>query len=117
MPIDRSEGQLQDRLEEVSRLLETHRVLESLTHRQEGPKRDLLEGLQHRQNLAELAKKVRGLHPADLAFIVEALPPDQRQLIWDQVAPPLRGQALVEMSDAVRQPSSMRWRTPTWWRP
>jgi magnesium transporter len=104
MPIDRSEGQLQDRLEEVSRLLETHRVLESLTHRQEGPKRDLLEGLQHRQNLAELAKKVRGLHPADLAFIVEALPPDQRQLIWDQVAPPLRGQALVEMSDGVRQP-------------
>ncbi len=104
MPIDRSERQLQDRLEEVSRLLETHRVLESLTHRQEGPKRDLLEGLQHRQNLAELAKKVRGLHPADLAFIVEALPPDQRQLVWDQVAPPLRGQALVEMSDAVRQP-------------
>ena len=104
MPIDRSEGQLQDRLEEVSRVLETHRVLESLTHRQEGPKRDLLEGLQHRQNLAELAKKVRGLHPADLAFIVEALPPDQRQLVWDQVAPPLRGQALVEMSDAVRQP-------------
>ena len=61
MPIDRSERQLQDRLEEVSRLLETHRVLASLTHRQEGPTRDLLEGLQHRQNLAELSKKVRGL--------------------------------------------------------
>ena len=54
MPIDRSEGQLQDRLEEVTRLLDTHRVLESLTHRQEGPKKDLLETLQHRQNLAEL---------------------------------------------------------------
>jgi len=104
MPIDRSERQLQDRLEEVSRLLETHRVLASLTHRQEGPKRDLLEGLQHRQNLAELSKKVRGLHPADLAFIVEALPPEQRQLVWDQVAAPLRGQTLVEMSDTVRQP-------------
>src|SRR5688572_31486935 len=100
----RSEARLQQSLDDVTRLLDKHRVLESLTHRQEGPKRDLLEGLQHRQNLAELAKKVRGLHPADLAFIVEALPPDQRQLIWDQVAPPLRGQALVEMSDAVRQP-------------
>ena len=104
MPIDRSERQLQDCLEEVSRLLEYDCVLELLTHRQEGPKRDLLEGLQHRQNLAELGKKVRGLHPADLSFIVEALPPEQRQLVWDQVAPPLRGLALVEMSDAVRQP-------------
>lgn len=102
MPIDRSEGQLQDRLEEVTRLLETHRVLESLTHRQEGPKRDLLETLQHRQNLAELSKKLRGLHPADLAFVVEALPPEQRQLVWDEVKPEARGQALVEMSDAVR---------------
>ena len=102
MPIDRSEGQLQERLEELTRLLDTHRVLESLTHRQEGPKRDLLETLQHRQNLAELAKRLKGLHPADLAFVVEALPPEQRQLVWEQVAPEVRGQTLVELSDAVR---------------
>ena len=73
MPIDRSERQLQDRLEEVSRLLETHRVLESLTHRQEGPKRDLLEALTHRQNLAELTGRLKALHPADLAQILEVL--------------------------------------------
>lgn len=102
MPIDRSEGQLQERLEEVTRLLDTHRVLESLTHRQEGPKRDLLETLQHRQNLAELAKRLKGLHPADLAYVLEALPPDQRRLVWEQAAPHVRGQALVELSDAVR---------------
>jgi magnesium transporter len=103
MPMDRSERQLQDRLDEITRLLEKHRVLEALIHRRLEPKRDLLEDLQHRQNLAELAKRLRHLHPADLAFIVEALPHDERQLVWDQVAPPLRGQALVEMSEPARQ--------------
>jgi magnesium transporter len=104
MPLDRSEGQLQDRLEEVTRLLEKHRVLTSLTHRQEGPKRDLLEELQHRQNVAELSKRLRGLHPADLAFVIEALPPDERQLVWAEVAPAARGTALVELSPAVSAP-------------
>ena len=55
----RSEARLQQSLDEVTRLLDKHRVLETLAHRQEGPKRDLLEGLQHRQNLAELGKFVR----------------------------------------------------------
>ena len=70
----RSEAGLQRNLAEITRLLEKHRVLESLTHRQEGPRRDLLENLQHRQNEAELRKRLRMMHAADLAYILEALP-------------------------------------------
>jgi magnesium transporter len=103
MAVEQSERHLQERLEEISRLLGKHRLLESLTHRQEGPKRDLLEDLQHRQNLAELHKKLRQLHPADIAFVLEALPPGERQLIWTEVAPERRGVALVELSEAVRR--------------
>ena len=93
---------LQHALEEVTHLLERHRVLETLTHRQEGPKRDLLEHLQHRQNLAELHARVRSLHPADLAYVLERLPPDVRLFVWREVEEHARGDVLLEVSDAVR---------------
>ena len=70
----RSEARLQQTLDGITRLLDKHRVLDTLVSRQEGPKRDLLENLQHRQNLAELHKRVRAMHAADLAFVLETLP-------------------------------------------
>ena len=81
----RSEARLDESLSEITRLLEKHRVLETLTHRQEGPKRDLLEQLQQRQNLAELQMPVNTLHPADLAHVLETLPLDERLLVWQQL--------------------------------
>ena len=49
-----SEARLQQSLAVITRLLERHQVLDTLTHKQEGPRQDLIESLQHRQNLAEL---------------------------------------------------------------
>jgi magnesium transporter len=103
MVTPRSETQLQDSVDEIARLLERHRVLETLTHRQEGPKRDLLEHLQHRQNLAELQMKLKALHPADVAHTLESLALPDRLLVWHQVEPARRGEVLVEVSDAVRE--------------
>jgi magnesium transporter len=98
----RSEARLQHSLAEITRLLEKHRLLETLTHRQEGRRRDLLENLQHRQNVAELAKRVRAMHPADVAYVLEALPPEDRPAVWEQVAPGQAGLVFVEVSEAVR---------------
>ena len=98
----RSEARLQQTLDEVTRLLDKHRVLETLAHRQEGPKRDLLESLQHRQNLAELGKRVRAMHGADLAFVLEALRPDDRRLVWEQATQEQAGLAFVEVTAVVR---------------
>jgi magnesium transporter len=99
----RSEARLQQSLGDVTRLLDRHRVLETLAHRQEGPKRDLLESLQHRQNLAELGKRVRAMHGADLAFVLEALPPDDRRLVWEQATPDQAGLAFVEVAGVIRE--------------
>jgi magnesium transporter len=99
----RSEARLQQSLDEVTRLLDKHRVLETLAHRQEGPKRDLLEGLQHRQNLAELGKFARTMHGADLAFVLESLRPDDRRLVWEQATPEQAGRAFVEVTSVVRE--------------
>ena len=97
-PVER----LQESLRQVTALLERHRVLEAMTHRQEGPKRELLEALQHRQNLAELRARLAALHPADTAYILESLPLEDRLLVWRQLEPACAGQVLVEIADPVR---------------
>lgn len=99
----RSEARLQESLAEVKRLLDRHRVLETLTHRQEGPRRDLLDSLQHRQNLAELHKAMRVMHAADVAYVLEALPLDDRRTVWQQIDVDRAGPVFVEVSEAVRE--------------
>ena len=65
---------LQDRLGQVVELLQRQRVVEDLTHRQEGQHQALVENLVHRQNVVELQRKLDELHSADIAYILEALP-------------------------------------------
>lgn len=110
MPQPRPEARLQSAVADVRRLLDRHRVLDAIAARQEGPKRDLLEELQHRQNSAELARRLLAMHAADVAFVLEALPIDERLAVWAQVPPGHAGQVFVEVSDAVRE--SLAERTP-----
>ena len=86
MPSVNSEERLQRAIDDVTRLLEKHRVLDQLAQRQEGPKRDLLEHLQHRQNLVELHRHLRSMHHADVGFVLEALPQEERAT-WTQLTP------------------------------
>ena len=74
-----------------------------LAARQEGPKRDLLEDLQHRQNTAELQRHVRSMHAADVAYALEALPLDDRRSVWDQVTDEQAARVFVEVDAVVRE--------------
>ncbi|QLF94359.1 magnesium transporter [Pseudomonas sp. ABC1] len=94
---------LQDRLAQVVELLQRHRLVEDLAHRQEGQNKDLVEGLVHRQNLNELQRKLDELHPADVAHILEALPLDDRLTVWQLVKAERDGDILLEVSDSVRE--------------
>ncbi len=98
-----TEARLQQSLTEIARLLERHRVLEIMTQRQEGPRRDLLESLQHRQNLAELHKRLHVMHPADIAYVLESLPIDDRRTVWEQIDAEQAAWVFVEVSPAVRE--------------
>ena len=100
-----SHEKLQASLEQITALLQRHKVLETWTHNQEGQsgrQRELLESLVHRQNLAELRQKLHRMHPADLGYVLEALSPDDRKLVWDQLEPREAGASLPEVSRAVR---------------
>lgn len=97
---------VQDHLREVEALLHKHALVEEVVHKQELPREDrhtLLDTLLHKQHLAELQRKLDGLHPADIAYILEALPIEQRLLVWDLVKSERDGEILIEVSDAVRE--------------
>jgi magnesium transporter len=48
-------------------------------------------------------RMVNSLHPAEIALLLESLPPAQREIVWEFVDPELEGEVLVETSDNVRQ--------------
>jgi magnesium transporter len=94
---------LQESLQQVIHLLNKHKLVEDLVHKQDMPRHALVESLVHKQNLAELQKKLESLHPADVAYILESLPLGQRLIVWDLVKAERDGEILLEVSDAVRQ--------------
>ena len=79
---------VQDHLKQVESLLHKHALVEEVAHKQELPRQDrhaLVDTLLHKQHLTELQRKLESLHPADIAYILEALPIEQRLLVWDLV--------------------------------
>jgi magnesium transporter len=90
-------------LREVQELLRRHRLVEGLVERQEMPKHDLVESLVHRQNVAELRSKLDSMHPADVAYVLESLPLEERIVVWNLVKADRDGEILLEASDAVRE--------------
>jgi magnesium transporter len=55
------------------------------------------------KDLAELQTLLDGLHPADVADLLEALPIEDRLNLWEFVKVDRDGDILLEVSDAVRQ--------------
>nr|WP_294841188.1 magnesium transporter [uncultured Methylotenera sp.] len=101
--IQESKESLSESLQQVIALLEKHRLIENMVHNQEMSNHELIESLVHKQNLNELQKKLELLHPADVAYILEALPLEQRLDVWELVKADRDGEILLEVSDAVRQ--------------
>ncbi len=90
----------------VQDLLAKQRRVEALVHREATPaeeKKALVESLVHRQHLTELKAVLDRLHPADIAYILEALPREDRLIVWDSVKAERDGEILLEVSDAVRE--------------
>jgi len=94
---------LQQQLEEVTTLLEKQQLEISLVQRGPATNHELVETVLHKQQQNRLQEKFSTLHPADIAFILESLPLDQRKIAWDAIKTDHDGQVLLEVSDAVRE--------------
>src|SRR5258706_12059538 len=51
----------------------------------------------------ELRAKLDALHPADVAYVLEALPLEESLAVWNLVNPDRDGDILLELSEAVRE--------------
>ena len=47
-------------------------------------------------------RMINSLHPAEIASLIESLPPAKREIIWEFVDPELEGDVLVELNEEVR---------------
>ena len=95
---------VQDRLEQVIELLHRHEHTIAARRGTDGDqRRELVETLVHTLHLAEVQKLIGTLHPADIAHILEALPLEERLIVWNLVRPERDGDILLEVSDAVRE--------------
>jgi magnesium transporter len=65
--------------------------------------RERIEQLTRVGEVESLRKELDRLHPADVAYILEALPLDERLVVWDLVKVERDGEILLEVSDAVRE--------------
>ncbi len=109
--IDRTEPRPAEDIErafvDISALLDKHDLVEHLVHAQQMPNHELIENLVHRQSLADLKyrlqAKLDNTHAADVARILEALPPERRLRVWDLVKAERDGDILLEVSDSVRE--------------
>jgi len=93
-------------LARVESILEKQHRVEALVQREQTPgeeKKALVEQLVQRQHLNELKAILDRLHPADIAYILEALPLADRLTVWDGVKADRDGEILIEVSDAVRE--------------
>src|SRR6267143_4065100 len=79
---------------EVEELQENLRVVQELLAHEKPLARQYLVGLRGRLD---------ALHAADIAYILEALPLEERLMVWDLVKAERDGEILLEVSDAVRE--------------
>lgn len=89
-------------LQRVVYLLSKNKLVEGFVQMQD-QHQELGESLVHEQNLSELQDLLDILHPADIAYILEALPLDERLIVWEMVKAERDGEILLESSDAVRE--------------
>jgi len=100
---DHETNNLQQNLQRVIYLLSKYKLVEGFVQMQEFPHQELDKSLAHKQDLFELQGLLDKLHPADIAYILEALPLEDRLMIWDLVKAERDGEILLETSDAVRE--------------
>ncbi len=98
-----SSNRLHDQLDTIVDLLRRQKQVERMVRDRQGANKEHVETLVQRHSLVELQRHLDELHPADIAFILESLPLDDRLRVWQRVKADRDGDILLEASDAVRE--------------
>jgi magnesium transporter len=95
----------QSALQRLQAILKRQEVAEALARREheEDDRSNLLEGLLQRQHENEIRAIINDLHPSDIAFILESLPVQERQAVWQLVSAEHDADVLLEVDDWARE--------------
>ena len=67
-------------------ILERHKLIEDLVHKQDMANHELVEIVVRKENLAQLQHVLKQTSAAEIAAILDELPPEDQLLIWDQLS-------------------------------
>lgn len=99
----RPQGNIQRSLQQVRHLLDKHKLVQGLVHKQDMPRHDLVETLVQKQNLVELSKLLHRLSADDVAQIIALLPAEDRLLVWQQIQEERGDDILMRVADDIRE--------------
>ena len=97
------EKSIPENLDTVKELLAKRKLVEEQAHRQEIPRHEPTEEAVHKPHPAGLHSLLERLPLSEIAAIIEALEPEERLLVWNEVREE-RGEAILEiLSDEIRE--------------
>ena len=93
---------LQDQRQKVKAMIERHKLVENLVHRQGMPRHDIVESMVQQNNFSELRRFLEKLDFEAIANILESLPILDLHVIWSLVNEDRKEEILLVVSDSVR---------------
>ncbi len=88
--------------DKIEELLRKHRLVEDVVHNQNMPRRQLVEVMVHRKHLAEIQTLLARLPVGEVGGLLDALAPDDAELLWKQLPANRRQEALWEVAEPLR---------------
>ena len=95
-------GSVQDQRVKVKAMIERHKLVENLVHRQGMPRQDIVESMVQQNNLSELRRFLEKLDSENIASILESLSVNDLQVIWPLVNEDRKEEILLAVPDSVR---------------
>lgn len=93
---------IQESRAHVKGMIDRHKLVEDLVHRQDMLRHDLVEGMVHQNNLSELRRLLDKLETQAIAGILESLSTDDCKIIWPLISEDRKEEILLVVSDSVR---------------
>ncbi|KAB2844642.1 MAG: magnesium transporter [Burkholderiales bacterium] len=93
----------EDAVQEIVDSLRERDLSPLVVHHEAGHAPEFVADLIDRPEVQTLRRQLDALHSADVALVLEALPLEERLLVWELVRAERDGEILLEVSDAVRE--------------
>ena len=93
---------IQDYRTKVTDMIERHKLVEDLVHRQDMQRHDLVEDMVHQNNLSELQRLLDKLDTKAIANVLETLSNEDCLLVWGLVSEERKEEILLAVNDSVR---------------